>query len=478
MTLCGLIYLHRITDQRMGGSSLKSLRIFEKLCGEDNFENVALVTTMWGLLQSEEARSTGEKREETLKVTDEFFGKMVDNGASMTRHEGDPGTAYDIVEALASRERRVVTSIQREMVDEHKILMETSVGRFLQDDLHMMRRRLESKQDELQEALEDARREQDEDLESAISDQKRECEKRIKQSDIDQGNLSVTLEELTKDQPAWIANMMEEARRREKEMEDMSQHILQLEEQLNRTEREHIRELNLMRREQKGQSSQYEHAPERYEEEKRRLREQLRQQKAASQAKEKDLRRYKHQEGFFMKLYKAFAPQDRDFVPNPRRTKTLPPALGLQTPHRGSNQTRPKNQRSRTDRERPRSQFESARPAEPEYSSSGSEETFGHQQGAPRIVTALPSRLSQGPGVQMVPNVPRVQMVPNALGVQMVPNAPGVQMVPNAPGVQMVPNAHMYDGGYSVLLATPTIGPPRNINPPDANYQNRQPPYH
>jgi len=457
--LCGLIYLHRITDQRMGGSSLKSLRIFEKLCGEDNFENVALVTTMWGLLQSEEARSTGEKREETLKETEEFFGKMVDKGARMTRHEGDPGAAYGIVEALASQERTVVTSIQQEMVDEHKTLEETSVGRFLQDDLDMVRRRLESERDELQEALEDAIREHDEDLESTLSDQKRECEKRIKQSDIDQGNLSVTLEELTKDQPAWIANMMEEARKREKEIEDMSQHILQLEEQLNRTEREHIRELNLMRREQKGQSSQYEHALERYEGEKRRLREQLGQQKAASQAKEKDLRGYKHQEGFFMKIYKAFTPQDRDIIPYPRRAKTLPLAPSLQNPHRGFNQTRPGNLRSRTDRERPRSQFESTRPAEREYSSSGSEEFSGHQQGAPRIVTAAPSRI--------------VTVAPSRLS-----QGPGVQMVPNVVGVQMVPNAHMYDGGYSVALATPTIGPPRNINPPNANYQNRQPPYH
>ncbi len=34
--LSGIIYLHRISDIRMSGSSIKNLRMFRKLCGTEN----------------------------------------------------------------------------------------------------------------------------------------------------------------------------------------------------------------------------------------------------------------------------------------------------------------------------------------------------------------------------------------------------------------------------------------------------------
>jgi len=33
--LAGIIYLHRITDMRMAGSSLRNLTMFKKLCGDE-----------------------------------------------------------------------------------------------------------------------------------------------------------------------------------------------------------------------------------------------------------------------------------------------------------------------------------------------------------------------------------------------------------------------------------------------------------
>src|SRR4051794_37978067 len=46
--LAGVIYLHRITDPRMGGSALKNLEMFQKLCGTGSLPSVILTTTMWG----------------------------------------------------------------------------------------------------------------------------------------------------------------------------------------------------------------------------------------------------------------------------------------------------------------------------------------------------------------------------------------------------------------------------------------------
>ena len=40
LLLTGIIYLHRITDPKMGGTARKDLMMFKKLCGEDSFSNV------------------------------------------------------------------------------------------------------------------------------------------------------------------------------------------------------------------------------------------------------------------------------------------------------------------------------------------------------------------------------------------------------------------------------------------------------
>ena len=47
--LAGIIYLHRITDVRISGSSLRNLKIFKALCVEEKnvFKHVVLATTMW-----------------------------------------------------------------------------------------------------------------------------------------------------------------------------------------------------------------------------------------------------------------------------------------------------------------------------------------------------------------------------------------------------------------------------------------------
>ena len=45
--LSGIIYLHRITDDRVGGMSRRNLRMLQKLVGADKMANVLLVSTRW-----------------------------------------------------------------------------------------------------------------------------------------------------------------------------------------------------------------------------------------------------------------------------------------------------------------------------------------------------------------------------------------------------------------------------------------------
>ena len=45
--LSGIIYLHRITDNRVGGLAWRNLRMLHSLVGADKMANVLLVSTRW-----------------------------------------------------------------------------------------------------------------------------------------------------------------------------------------------------------------------------------------------------------------------------------------------------------------------------------------------------------------------------------------------------------------------------------------------
>ena len=67
-----VIYLHRINDKRITGTSLLSLRIFQDFCGEHFYQNVVLATTMWGTVPKELSRQL-EDREAELNGPDVFW---------------------------------------------------------------------------------------------------------------------------------------------------------------------------------------------------------------------------------------------------------------------------------------------------------------------------------------------------------------------------------------------------------------------
>ena len=63
--LSGVIYLHRITDRKLCGSSRKNLNVFRQLCGDEALTNVAIVTNMWENVEP----ATGVAREKELGLS-------------------------------------------------------------------------------------------------------------------------------------------------------------------------------------------------------------------------------------------------------------------------------------------------------------------------------------------------------------------------------------------------------------------------
>ena len=71
--------MHRISDNRIGGVSLRNFKMFKKKCGIKAAKNVAFVTTMWGEVRADR----GEAREEELKSL--YFKPILDQGAQLLR---------------------------------------------------------------------------------------------------------------------------------------------------------------------------------------------------------------------------------------------------------------------------------------------------------------------------------------------------------------------------------------------------------
>ncbi|KAL8341403.1 hypothetical protein RB601_005607 [Gaeumannomyces tritici] len=191
--LAGIVYLHRISDPRMGGSAMKNLRMFKKLCGKDALERVVLATTMWGSRQ----------------------------GSTMMRQDDGLPSATLIIEHIInkhqSNKRDPSLEVQKEMANGKK-LDETSAGMEVEAEMNRLRAKFEEEKRDLRRELEEARRDQDEATQKEINRARTDLDAKMKKVEEDRENMRVNLEELQKQRDeetrAYFEQKLEEAERK------------------------------------------------------------------------------------------------------------------------------------------------------------------------------------------------------------------------------------------------------------------------
>jgi len=124
ITLSGLLFFHRISDNRMGGSPLRLLETFKNLCGSQALPNVILVTTMWDDVTDVD----GSKRESEL--CERYWKPMIVAGSRTARFLNTCNSGWNIISSIEPQSRLPVL-LQTELVDLGKDLRETSAGRSL-----------------------------------------------------------------------------------------------------------------------------------------------------------------------------------------------------------------------------------------------------------------------------------------------------------------------------------------------------------
>ena len=133
--LSGLLYFHWISDNRMAGTPLKNLRMFEQLCGKNAFKNVILTTTFWGEVDEE----TGATREAELKGI--YWKDMIRRNSSIGRFEGTRDSAFRLIAPfLDEANTRNKLLLQKELVNLDLKLSETHAGQRLRSEIKQLAR--------------------------------------------------------------------------------------------------------------------------------------------------------------------------------------------------------------------------------------------------------------------------------------------------------------------------------------------------
>ncbi|EMD32135.1 hypothetical protein CERSUDRAFT_99815 [Gelatoporia subvermispora B] len=140
--LSGIIYMHRISDFRMGGTSKRNFTMFRKLCGDDTLKNVLIVTNMWGEVSAE----VGSAREKELAADDILFKPVLEKGARMLRHDNTLSSAHRILSCLINN-RPEVLQIQDEVVNKHKDILQTAAATELARELEEQKRKQREEMD-------------------------------------------------------------------------------------------------------------------------------------------------------------------------------------------------------------------------------------------------------------------------------------------------------------------------------------------
>ncbi|CCO30892.1 hypothetical protein BN14_04925 [Rhizoctonia solani AG-1 IB] len=171
INLTGIIYLHRITDNRFGGASGSNFRMFRKMCGTDACQNVLIVFGMWSYPPTEEQIA----READLINGEHAFKGILAEGAKTARHlEKTRDSAFSIIRRLIGH-KPVPLELPRQIHGGMK-LEETAAGRAVAGELGEQLRQQKKTIEQLKQDQKDAIADNDKKWQNEISQQEKRAE--------------------------------------------------------------------------------------------------------------------------------------------------------------------------------------------------------------------------------------------------------------------------------------------------------------
>ncbi|KAG8691064.1 hypothetical protein FRC11_007087 [Ceratobasidium sp. 423] len=187
----GVLYVHRITDNKMTGPTLQNLRVLEKLLGAQALRNLVFVTNMWG----NQPDSDHVRFEEELMGSHQYFASAIGQGARAGEKYrickgATQAQAQGALSDLFLNSTPVVLQIQRDMVDEKRALRDTDAGRIINQVVERVKAGIREFMDEIKRELATLPREKEEGKKREYEDAENQYARAEKQG----GILQLTLE--------------------------------------------------------------------------------------------------------------------------------------------------------------------------------------------------------------------------------------------------------------------------------------------
>jgi hypothetical protein len=174
LKLAGIIYVHRITDNRMTNTLLRNLSVIRNICGDEPLKNVTIMTTFW----DKEDLKTAVKREGEMREKTDWWGYMMEKGAKSRRFLNTEESAHNILQEFIDRDR-VTLQIQTEMVEQGLEIKDTSAGSSLNIEITKLAKQHQEELRALEAKMDDAERRNDVKLQELLAFERREKEKEL-----------------------------------------------------------------------------------------------------------------------------------------------------------------------------------------------------------------------------------------------------------------------------------------------------------
>ena len=195
--------------------------MFRELCGDKTLKNVVLVTNMW----TRDPHDINEARGTELST--KFFKPVLDKGAQLIRHHDTTQSTHDIIRKIFSNHKLpVVMQIQRELVDEHKGIIDTSAGQAVNRELNEQAKRHRAELEKVEKGMMQALKEKDEETRQELEEHAR--------------TLREQMMKIEKNSKGMAANYAAEKERMEAKMRKIEQ---EAKKERERAEAEHKRQL-------------------------------------------------------------------------------------------------------------------------------------------------------------------------------------------------------------------------------------------
>jgi|ERR1700722_7251582 len=92
--VAGILYLHRISDNRITAPSESTMAAFKRFCGKDVSSRIILMTTMW----DKTIPTIGESRENEIKTN--YWNYMLSSGSRVARFDKSGSSVWAAVDSI------------------------------------------------------------------------------------------------------------------------------------------------------------------------------------------------------------------------------------------------------------------------------------------------------------------------------------------------------------------------------------------